>query len=1200
MTIHPYMKIFLTLQSVFLLSALFITPVFSQATDYLSRAYAFISSEHGLDQKAIGELKITDHYRSDHNQVQHIHLVQIHKGIELFGTSINLAFLTNGRIVSNSHRLTVVDGISVSSATPKISAPEAIGIVANNLGIHSRSIPELKRFTDAGIPVYGKADISLQDIPAKLGYLYIKGEYHLAWKLQIDSRQNGNLYQSFVDAITGAPIANDLLTLHCSFEYGYMSHEPGCSEETTSATQKYEAPPVSMAGQYRVLPLTVESPGHGGFELVTGVDDLLASPFGWHDVDGVAGNEYTYTRGNNVHAFLDRNWDYASDSNLDGGAGLLFDFPFNSMGEPSQNQDVALTNLFFWNNIMHDFSFRYGFNEVAGNFQSLNYSGQGGNEDYVEAHAQFGDTDPALCGNEVNGNTPCLNNADFSTPVDGFNGRMRMFTWDNNNSNKLLDIIEPLEFAGKILTGVASFGADVTTTAVTGPVVIADDGTSSGSHACNTLNEQSGIDGKIVLIDRGLCDFSEKVFNAQEGGAIGAIICNFDETVIGMGPGINAGEVTIPSVFISKGDCARIRVAASKGLVASLVAPVSDGGPVRRDGSLDNSVIAHEYGHGISSRLTGGPSSGGCLTPGAITGEAEEGWGMGEGWSDFFALVTTTRPGDTGAKKRGIGTYVNKEGIDGRGIRSYPYSTDMTINSHTYDDILFESVPHGVGSVWSAMIWDLYWALSDAYGWDPDVYAGTGGNNIAIQLVMDGLKLQPCGPGFIDARNAILLADQINNNGVNECLIWEVFARRGLGWNADGGEPASRADGIEGFETLPICVQELKLTKKMTPEINAGDQIEVTLVAVNHTGAGLTNVFLEEPIPAGTSYIAGSANIEPTVGSSLGWDFDAVAAGEEITITYQLQTDQGKNSVRLFYDDIEGDAFSRWDVYFDENGTTSNFWTQQDILVNSGISAWTVGDVATASEHFLQNFEPHQISGDYPVYRFFHYYNTEAGADGGFLEISTNNGNTWLPLEDKIFRNGYPRRLQYTTFAIPDLYAFSGLSDTSLVMKPVYVDLSDYAGQSVFIRYRFGTDDNISGDGWFVDDIEIMDAVIYNSMACISSDQTPSICAEAPERGTIVDSQITIGTEDNQDNAALSIHPNPAGDFIEVILSAIKSENAIVSVFDLTGQQLYARDWNLSEGVNQHVINLGGFTSGMYVVHILSGETTLTKKFIIE
>ncbi len=352
------MKRFQLLQAVFLLSVIFMSTAISQTTDYLPGAYEFIKNEYGLDRKAIGELKIKDQYRSDHNQVEHVYLVQVVNGLEIFGTGINLAFLPGGRVSGNSHRLTVVDGIAINSSTPVISAPQAIGIVADNLGITTRSVPVVKHHTKSGIPVYSKEDISLQDIPADLGYLYASsGEYRLTWKLQIESKQHGELYQSFVDATNGQPIANDKLTLHCSFEDGYMSNDASCIDQSNLSSEKFEAPPdmVITGGQYRVLPLTIESPGHGDFQLVTGIDDLLASPFGWHDNDGIAGNEYTTTRGNNVHAFLDRNWDYAPDGDLDGGPGLLFDFPYNPADEPSGNQDVALTNLFFWNNLMHDF-----------------------------------------------------------------------------------------------------------------------------------------------------------------------------------------------------------------------------------------------------------------------------------------------------------------------------------------------------------------------------------------------------------------------------------------------------------------------------------------------------------------------------------------------------------------------------------------------------------------------------------------------------------------------------------------------------------------------------------------------------------------------------------------------------------------------------------------------------------------------------
>ena len=52
---------------------------------------------------------------------------------------------------------------------------------------------------------------------------------------------------------------------------------------------------------YNVVSLPTPSPNHGPFELLSNPADPIASPFGWHDTDGVDGPEYTITRGNNVY-----------------------------------------------------------------------------------------------------------------------------------------------------------------------------------------------------------------------------------------------------------------------------------------------------------------------------------------------------------------------------------------------------------------------------------------------------------------------------------------------------------------------------------------------------------------------------------------------------------------------------------------------------------------------------------------------------------------------------------------------------------------------------------------------------------------------------------------------------------------------------------------------------------------------------------
>lgn len=758
-----------------------------------------------------------------------------------------------------------------------------------------------------------------------------------------------------------------------------------------------------------------------------------------------------------------------------------------------------------------------------------------------------------------------------------------MFAWNQDNSAKLLDVLQPQELAGKITTGRGDFGADISTTPVTGEVWIVDDGTSDGSRGCNPLEQD--LTGKIALIDRGLCDFSLKVYNAQEAGAIGAIICNFEDQIIGMAAGDNATDVTIPSVFITHSECNRIRIAAGKGLVASLVAPVQTGA-IERDGSMDNGIISHEYGHGISNRLTGSRL------------DNREGGSMGEGWSDFFALVTTVQPGDTRNKSRGIGTYAIKENITGTGIRTYPYTTDMNVNPHTYDAIIQEAEAHGVGSVWCVMLWDMYWDFVDAYGLDLDPIHGTGGNNMAIQLVMDGLKYQPGEPSFTDARDAILKADSINNGGVNNCLIWKAFARRGLGVNAQANNPDSWSDGKEGFEVPKSCLDEVKFTKTMTPEIKAGDNIEVTIRVINYKDFVLTNVAVEDQIPAGTSYIPGSANITPVIGNSLVWTLPDMAPDEEVIITYALATSTHKNSVRLMFDDMENVPEDRWDVTFDQGGNLDNFWYPSDVLVHSGISAWGVGDPADASQHYLTNYDAFTVSGDYPVYRFYHYYNTESGADGGFLELTTDDGESWHSLQSVMFRNAYPRKIQYATFVIPNLYAFSGLSNTELTMTPVYIDLSEWAGQDVKMRYRFGSDDNTAGVGWYIDDVELMDAVIYNAEACLTNDELDPTCVVAPERGTIVDTEVILATEDDNSAYPFTLLPNPAGDYVQVLMSAEYSEKAQVNIYSMTGQLVSNSSWNIAQGSNQKTFDISRFAPGMYVLQVKSGKGMRSERFV--
>jgi hypothetical protein len=135
-----------------------------------------------------------------------------------------------------------------------------------------------------------------------------------------------------------------------------------------------------------------------------------------------------------------------------------------------------------------------------------------------------------------------------------------------------------------------------------------------------------------------------------------------------------------------------------------------------------------------------------------------------------------------------VGNYVIYNDANGPGIRNAPYTTDMSLDPiHDYANVGSINAPHGVGEIWMSAVWELYWEMVNRFGFDADLYNGTGGNNQTIQLVIDGMKLQPCSPTMVDARDAILAADLANNGGENACRIWRGFAKRGLGVNADAG-----------------------------------------------------------------------------------------------------------------------------------------------------------------------------------------------------------------------------------------------------------------------------------------------------------------------------------------------------------------------------------------------------------------------------
>ncbi|MBL0008108.1 MAG: T9SS-dependent M36 family metallopeptidase [Saprospiraceae bacterium] len=729
-----------------------------------------------LSDTDVSNYTITDQYDNEQSGVTYTYLTQQVGDIRIFNAVSSMA-IRDGKVVHYANRFHPNAAKKANAIIPAITQEEAIELAASHLGLNNpESTHLLQKEQNRLRYVYGKAGISKEDIKVELVLVSGPEALRLAWNVLIHPIGTADAWNVRLDALDGSFIEKNNWTTHCSFK-GEHQHGDLCDREQEVMIPSMVQPIATMvadSGKYHVFPLPAEAPSFGDPQLLTNPHLVDASPYGWHDTDGAEGPEYTITRGNNVYAYEDiNNLDFPGYS-PDGGADLNFDFPFDLVQSTLYNQDATLTNLFYMNNMIHDILYVHGFDEAAGNFQETNYTGNGFAFDYVVAEGQDGGG---------------LDNANFYTPEDGANGRMQMYMWEVV-SESYMKIHLPDSIAGNYVAVAATFGPSLSTP-VTGYTAIVIDAVDPTLNACDSILNPSDLVGKIAIVERGDCPYLQKAIAAELAGAVGVIVINtLDSPPIAMG---GSGGTNIPAVMISKADGEMIKSILAAG--DSIQVTLSMTPPVR-DGSLDNGIIAHEYGHGLSNRLTGGPSNSDCL------GHAEQG---GEGWSDWLCLILTIEPGDSGADPRGIGTYVkNQEG--GLGIRTYPYSTDMSINPLTYGDVANRFGPHAIGEVWSQTIWDLTWKMIESEGFDPDWFNGNAGNHTAMRLVLEGMRLQGCTPGYLDARDGILAADKLLYDGAHTCQIWEVFARRGMGANADQGSADSSSDQTEDFTMPNICL----------------------------------------------------------------------------------------------------------------------------------------------------------------------------------------------------------------------------------------------------------------------------------------------------------------------------------------------------------------------------------------------------------
>ncbi len=1078
--------------------------------------------------------------------------------------AISTMSIKDGEIKSYSNRFIDESFGKSSLLQPKIDKYSAIDQALNELNIR-----EFKISSD------GRTDTNINNIEPKLIYVNKDGKLHLSWNFNVITTDHKNWYDIFVSADNGEILIIENWMINCEFDKDgnhTHSHSQNLIDKNLNKS--------SIDGStYNVISLPTPSPNHGPFELLTNPADPIASPYGWHDTDGIDGPEHTITRGNNVYAREDDEGDglgtgINTDYSPDGGAELNFNFQPDFSLPPSENMDASITNLFYINNMMHDIWYRYGFDEASGNFQENNYGNGGFGGDSVNADGQDGSG---------------FNNASFGTPPDGSNPQMTMFLWSGPAGEPLTILNGPL--AGEYTGQPAGFGESLPDdTPLTGVLALLYDQGELGEEspdphdACQTIINPTDLAGNIVVIRRGTCEFGTKILAAENAGAIAVIMVNNEAGgPITMGAGVDGGSVNIPSIMISQADGEALiaQLQAGETIDASLINASN-----YTDSDYDNEIIAHEYGHGISNRLMGGAQAAGCMQ------NDEQ---QGEGFSDWFGLMITLGENDSPTLPRGVATYSAGQSPTGVGIRNAPYSPDFAINGYTYADTnntAAVSQPHGVGFVFATMLWDLTWLFIDEYGFDPDLTNGNGGNNMIMQLVIDGLKLAPCSSGFVDMRDAILLADELVYNGANECLIWGAFAARGLGWEADQGNASSRTDQVEDFSMPPSCMQSnnqtdagvLSIDSPQSGVLSNSENISITVR--NYGVLGVSNVDVYYQINGGDQIIENISGVIIS-GQSVEYTFEtgadfSVVGDYEIVAGTLLANDEDASNDSITITISSQETSNCPDNYSLPIAWRDNFECYDPFII-SDIGDWIMYDLdgGTTWGANAVDFENESYVGTGIVYNDvlatptggpIPEWDTYQG-DQGLYFVASGANSTTIPNDDwmispefslsgitspifsmkaKSVNDTYGlERFQIAVGTSTDYNDFTVISDGAYIEAPTEwttyeFDLSAYEGQNIRIAIHY-----VGNDSFVL--------------------QTDSFKVEG-----------TLGIGENE-ISDFEYYYNPFNDLLTVNSSEILRN---IQVYNLLGQKLIEKNIN-NYG---YQINLDNLSTSIYFVKV-EGET---------
>ncbi|QSQ13473.1 M36 family metallopeptidase [Myxococcus landrumensis] len=813
----------------------------------------------------------------------------------------------------------------------------------------------------------------------------------------------------------------------------------------------------------------------------------------------------TVTAGNNVRAYADH---FNPDGYTEGQdvraqvTPATRDFPHvhDPLSEPlSSPAQIAasVVQLFYTTNWLHDYYYDSGFNEPAGNAQQVNFEGGGLGEDPVLAEAQNQGPDPQA-----------RNSAIAYVPRDGLSPRLEFSLWSATQTRTF-------SVSGRAYdTGPAQFGAQKFTVP-SRQLVLGLDGTGTTTDACEPL--QNPVTNAIVLADRGTCNMKLKAVNAQSANAAALIIINNTPgdpapSMPDVDPGLTT---TLPVLSVSFEDGQALKDLLAQG---SLSGTLSRSASPERDASLDNTVVAHEWGHILFRRL--------------VACSSQQCRAMSEGWSDFVALHMMVREGDAANGMYAIGAFAGDALGDSSyyGVRRSPYSRDLTRNGFQFQHIadgqplpaqtylrdfgLENSEIHNAGEVWASMLFEAYQSLlDDTRGGTPRIATFEEARRRMATYVVESMLMAHNNITFTEQRDLLLMVANERDPADMRALA-QGFARRGAGTCAVSPPPGSRtftevvqddqarsdvrlesiqieergrscdADGVlDASETGVVRIQVYNggpLASTDTRVSLSSNNPRVTFPSGPLVNIGRVSPFepltVEIPVAlSGSQEVSAEVNYSVVLESS-GACRPRAEHSKSVLHNYDLtpsRTDRA-DPVRSPWRPqvLQGLEAHNWRIAESPRVPGEKVWYAEEPVPFADVVLETPSMTIPPGTPFAMSFE-HRFEFDFrqePSTGERTYWS------GGVIEFTRDGGTTWTDVST-LLNPGYAEKVLDLRTGNPlrGRFAYASRNPHWPDIDSVTLDFgTNLSGSTVKLRFRLGSDVVFFAHGWEVDNITVV------------------------------------------------------------------------------------------------------------------------------